>query len=290
MHSLHRSVRRRVGALLVVSAAVAACAPTYVIVPPPRDGYSARDTLHGRLKGKDVRVTFHFDTTWRVDTLTRWRTVYREGSRVDTLVVIDGGRPDGRPGPGGRRPAPRVDTVFVVVHDTVRVFEPRRPGTRVDTVRVVVHDTVRVNDPRRPGGPGTPGGPIVMPRPPAESHVDTVRIVVRDTARVVVHDTVRVGGNGGEGGRGEDRRQHPRSTMIPPGQYPPPGQCRVWIVGTPPGQQARPARCDALGQIPAGAFILFAGRVWDADYDYARSPGAADVPPEILAISRKRFP
>ena len=324
MHSTYRAVRLRVGALLVASAAIAACAPTYVIVPPPRDGYSARDTLHGRLKGKDVRVTFHFDTTWRVDTVTRWRTVYREGSRVDTLVVVDGGRPDGRPGQGGRRPFPRVDTMFVVVHDTVRVYEPRRPGTRSDTVRVVVHDTVRVGGlgrpwsrvdtvrvvvhdtvrvgesgrPGRPGTPGGPGGPVVMPPPPNLGHTDTTRVIVhdtirvtlRDTVRIVVHDTVRVGGNEGEGGHGGDQRPRPRSTMIPPGQYPPPGQCRVWIVGTPPGQQARPARCDALGQIPSGAFILFAGKAWDADYDWSRDPDAAHVPPEIFAISRKRFP
>ncbi|HET7041776.1 MAG TPA: hypothetical protein VFI13_07145 [Gemmatimonadales bacterium] len=323
MRPIDAVLRPRLVALLLAGVALAACSPTYVVVPQPRDGYSARDTLHGRLKGKDVRVTFHFDTTWRVDTVTRWRTVYREGSRVDTLVVVEAGQPDGRPGPGGRRRVSRVDTVLVVVHDTVRVFEPRRPGSRVDTVRVVVrdtarvgsfgrpgsrvdtvrvvvHDTVRVAEqgrPGRPGLPGGPGGPVVMPPPPNLGHVDTVRVVVhdtvrvnvRDTVRIVVHDTVRVEGHGGgEGGGGGDQRPHPRTTQIPPGQYPPSGQCRLWIVGTPPGRQARPAACNALGNIPTGAFILFAGKAWDADYDWTRDPDAAHVPPEILAISRQR--
>jgi hypothetical protein len=301
--------------LLLASALVAACHPIYVVVPQPRSGYSTTDTLYGRLKGRDVRVTFRFDTTWRVDTVTRWRTITERGSRVDTVVVVDARRPDERPGIGGRRYGTRVDTVLVVVHDTVRVFEPRRPGSRVDTVRtvvhdtvrvgslgrpgsrvdtvrVVMHDTVRVTDPRRPGGPGTPGGPIVMPPPPNLGHVDTVRIVVHDTVRVVVHDTVRVrSGTGGGGGGGESGDgHHPRTTFIPPGQYPPAGMCRLWIVGPPPGQQARPAACNALGTIPAGAFILFAGKAWDADYDWRTDPDAAHVPPEILAISRQQHP
>ncbi len=305
-------LHRTAGLLVLAGALLAACSPAYVIVPDRPEGYAGRDTLHGRLKGKEIRVTFRHDTTWRVDTVTRWRTIYRNGTRVDTVVVVDTVRTG-----GGRRPYPRVDTVFVVVHDTVRIEPPRRPGTRVDTVRIVVRDTVRITEPRRPGGPGTPGGPIVMPPPPAERRVDTVRIVVhdtvrlgdprspggptrpnvmpppileprvdtvriivRDTVRIVVHDTVRVGSDG---------RAQPRTTRIPPGQYPPAGMCRLWIVGTPPGQQARPARCDALGAIPVGAFILFADKAWDADYDWTKDPDAAHVPPEILAISRRRF-
>ena len=311
-------------AALLIATVVGACAPKYVIVPDRREGYAERDTLYGRLKGRDIRVTFHHDTTWRVDTVTQWRTIYERGAQVDTVVVVDARRPDGRPGvgPGGRRYGTRVDTVFVVVHDTVRVYEPRRPGSRVDTVRVavhdtvriggfgrpgarvdtvrvVVHDTVRVTEPGRPGRPGGPGGPIVMPPPQNLGHVDTVRIIVhdtirvntRDTVRIVVHDTVRVGGNGGgeREGEGHGRQARPRTTMIPPGQYPPTGQCRVWIAGTPPGQQARPVACDNLGTIPAGAFVLFNAKVWDADYDWTTDPDAAHVPPEILAIARRRF-
>lgn len=46
------------------------------------------------------------------------------------------------------------------------------------------------------------------------------------------------------------------SLGIPPGHYPPQGQCRVWIPGRPPGQQARPVPCDSLGDIPTGAWVL----------------------------------
>lgn len=275
-------IRRRTGLLLLLAGTLlAACSPAYVIVPDRREGYTARDTLRGRLKGKDIRVTFRHDTTWRVDTVTRWRTIYRDGTRVDTVVVVDTQRVG-----GGRRPFPRVDTVVVVVHDTVFVGTmPRRPDRRVDTVRVVVHDTVRIAEPRRPEGPGTPrpgtpGGPNIIPRPPADARVDTVTIRIRDTIRVVVHDTIRVAV------RDTVRIPGRRTLFVPPGQYPPAGQCRVWIYDQPPGRQARPAPCNALGTIPAGAFILFGDDAWDADYDWAADPDAARVPPEIMALRR----
>lgn len=258
-------VRRRAVVLLcLVGTLVTACSPAYVVVPERRVGYSARDTLRGRLKDRDIRVTFRHDTTWRVDTVTRWRTIYRNGARVDTVVMIDTVRVG-----GGRRPGQRVDTIRVVIRDTVRI---------------VVHDTMRVTEPRRPGGPSTPGGPIIMPRPPAEAGVDTVVIRIRDTVRVVVHDTVRVRGGGVDTVRIPGRR----TLFVPPGQFPPAGQCRVWIYDRPPGQQARAAPCNALGTIPPGAFILFRGEAWDADYDWSADPGAANVPPEIMALRRRR--
>ncbi len=45
---------------------------------------------------------------------------------------------------------------------------------------------------------------------------------------------------------------------IPPGHLPPPGQCRVWVPGTPPGQQARSRSCYAiLAAAPVGSWILY---------------------------------
>jgi hypothetical protein len=45
---------------------------------------------------------------------------------------------------------------------------------------------------------------------------------------------------------------------IPPGHLPPPGQCRVWIPGRPPGRQARARACDGiLATAPAGAWVLY---------------------------------
>lgn len=44
---------------------------------------------------------------------------------------------------------------------------------------------------------------------------------------------------------------------IPPGHYPPPGECRVWFPGRPPGHQPPPTRCDrAYASVPPGAWVL----------------------------------
>jgi hypothetical protein len=45
---------------------------------------------------------------------------------------------------------------------------------------------------------------------------------------------------------------------IPPGHLPPPGKCKVWIPGTPPGHQARARSCNGIeGVAPAGSWILY---------------------------------
>jgi hypothetical protein len=44
---------------------------------------------------------------------------------------------------------------------------------------------------------------------------------------------------------------------IPPGHYPPPGYCRVWVPGRPPGHQPAAVPCSALGDpVPLGAWVL----------------------------------
>jgi|GEM_PF-2234366 len=288
-------------AMIVAGALVAACAPTYVVVPERRDGYTAKDTLHGQLKGKDVRVTFRHVTVSRVDTLVRWRTIYRDGPRIDTVLYDTTRKVDTvKVGSGGgRRPGNRVDTVRVVVHDTIRI--PRR----VDTVRVAGTGTTGgpMVNPRAPnGGTGTggPGGPVIIPRPPVDQRVDTVRITVRDTVRITVRDTVRIAGKDTvritvrdtihivdtlrTGGVDTVRIPGRRTLFVPPGQYPPEGECRIWIYDKPPGQQARAAACNALGPIPPGAFILFGGEAWDFDYDWIADQKG--VPPEIIALKR----
>lgn len=40
---------------------------------------------------------------------------------------------------------------------------------------------------------------------------------------------------------------------IPPGHYPPPGECRIWFPDRPAGQQPPPQRCD---RIPPGAWAI----------------------------------
>lgn len=44
---------------------------------------------------------------------------------------------------------------------------------------------------------------------------------------------------------------------IPPGHYPPPGECRIWFPGRPPGHQPPAMKCDrARREAPAGAWVL----------------------------------
>jgi predicted small lipoprotein YifL len=78
---------------------------------------------------------------------------------------------------------------------------------------------------------------------------------------------------------------------VPPGHYPKPGECRLWFPGRPPGQQPRATACASLrGNVPAGAFVLYGGKAYDADYDWAgearRERGS--VPDVVLDVLRGR--
>lgn len=45
---------------------------------------------------------------------------------------------------------------------------------------------------------------------------------------------------------------------IQPDEYPPLGSCRVWMSGTPAGQQQPPCSCFSLiMNVPAGAMVLY---------------------------------
>jgi hypothetical protein len=254
--------------LLATSALLtAACSRTFVVVPRPAGGYTRIDTLRGRSNGRDVLVRFRHDTTWRVDTVVQVRTdtIYRGVRtivRVDTLVRHDtiriGSGTTTRPIP------PRRDSAATLNPRRVTDVEPTRP--RVDTVRITRVDTIRV----------TVGG----------GRVDTVRVVrvdtLRlpggpgrvDTVRVASVDTVRIAGQ--------------RVLFVPPGQMPPEGLCRVWIPNRPPGQQPNAAQCVSLGDIPVGAFILYGGEAYDADYDWVAESRRSRVPPVIVTLTRRR--
>ncbi|MGH7472113.1 MAG: hypothetical protein ACRENP_29535, partial [Longimicrobiales bacterium] len=75
---------------------------------------------------------------------------------------------------------------------------------------------------------------------------------------------------------------------VPPGHFPPPGQCRIWYAGRPAGHQPRAVRCNTLmGRVPRGAFILYNASAWDADYDWRghakQHPGS--VPDIVIRLT-----
>lgn len=59
--------------------------------------------------------------------------------------------------------------------------------------------------------------------------------------------------------RGETGPSTAVTLGVPPGHLPPPGECRVWVPGVPPGQQRHPARsCSGiLATAPAGSFVIY---------------------------------
>ncbi|MGI8496781.1 MAG: hypothetical protein ACR2OG_04250 [Gemmatimonadaceae bacterium] len=71
-------------------------------------------------------------------------------------------------------------------------------------------------------------------------------------------------------GRGHARNHD----VVPPGQHPPAGMCRVWIDGVPPGQQSAPTDCaTATHNVPANAHVIYGddgsgkqkGKKWKKD-------------------------
>lgn len=78
----------------------------------------------------------------------------------------------------------------------------------------------------------------------------------------------------------EVRYVRPRVIHVPPGHYPPPGECRVWYPERPPGHQPPPVPCHHL-HAGRGAFVLYNSRAWDADYDWRsharRHPGTVVI-------------
>ena len=45
---------------------------------------------------------------------------------------------------------------------------------------------------------------------------------------------------------------------IPPGHLPPPGQCRVWVQGLPPGKQPRARGCSGIeDSAPPSSWVVY---------------------------------
>jgi hypothetical protein len=56
----------------------------------------------------------------------------------------------------------------------------------------------------------------------------------------------------------ENDRSYPFSALnIPKGHLPPPGECKIWFPGRPPGQQPPPTSCvSAIRNAPLGAWVI----------------------------------
>lgn len=45
---------------------------------------------------------------------------------------------------------------------------------------------------------------------------------------------------------------------VPPGQLPPPGQCRVWVEGLPPGKQPKARTCTGIeDSAPPSSWVVY---------------------------------
>lgn len=60
----------------------------------------------------------------------------------------------------------------------------------------------------------------------------------------------------------------PGSDKVPRGHLPPPGMCRIWIDGVPPGRQPEPTDCaTARRRVPRNARVVYGDRVTEARGD-----------------------
>lgn len=58
-------------------------------------------------------------------------------------------------------------------------------------------------------------------------------------------------------GRRENGRSYPFSALnVPKGHLPPPGECKVWFPGKPPGHQPPPPCASAMRNAPLGAWVV----------------------------------
>ena len=75
-------------------------------------------------------------------------------------------------------------------------------------------------------------------------------------------------GRGNKNGHYKNGKAY-RTLVVPRAYYPRSGACRVWLTGRATRYQPQATSCNRLyGRVPAGAFILYNGNAWDADYDW----------------------
>lgn len=86
----------------------------------------------------------------------------------------------------------------------------------------------------------------------------------KSTKTVVLEPTPAIQGastgTSGGGGGGGVRPSTAATLGVPPGHLPNPGECRIWIPGTPPGQQPKPKSrsCEGIAAVaPASSWIIY---------------------------------
>ena len=86
----------------------------------------------------------------------------------------------------------------------------------------------------------------------------------RTTRTVVVEPSPRTqGSSSGSASASTESNRGPSTAAtlgVPPGHLPKAGECRVWIPGTPPGQQPGPKSraCAGIASVaPAGSWVLY---------------------------------
>lgn len=98
--------------------------------------------------------------------------------------------------------------------------------------------------------------------------VGTARLLVvaaMTWAATACSSTIRTGSSPAPVVRGDQRvdsrgngEARGKPLGIPRGHLPPPGKCRVWFPGRPPGRQPRAESCSAaMANAPAGSWVLY---------------------------------
>ena len=91
------------------------------------------------------------------------------------------------------------------------------------------------------------------------------------------------------GGRDSEVYGGYRTLTVDRQYYPQNGECRVWFANRPTRYQLPSMECDRLnGRVPAGSFILYDYRAWDADFDWARyaQQSRERIPSVIVQLSQ----
>jgi hypothetical protein len=73
---------------------------------------------------------------------------------------------------------------------------------------------------------------------------------------------------------------------VPAGHQPPPGMCRLWYPGRPPGQQPPPQDCASLPR-ERHAYVIYGNYGYDPKYDWGahrKEDALRDLPHTLLDV------